>query len=149
MVLRQRVPALPLRPRERDATDMSAARQLDDARAEWARGRGRRAINLAWGAVNRAMDHGDDEILRDAADLARDIASKEDGSVAREAQRLADYCEACLAGAGNGTQSEGLLGLITGWRRKRKCPDCAEPISREARVCPHCGFRLAPPPDAA
>ncbi len=25
-----------------------------------------------------------------------------------------------------------------------KCPDCAEPILKEARVCKHCGLRLLP-----
>lgn len=148
MVLRQRLPALPLRPRERDEENVNAARQIEDARAEWARGQARKAISLAWDAVNRAMDHGDDEILRQAADLARVIANEKQGSVGREAQRLADYCGYCLSGVGNGSRSEGVLGLIAGWRRKRKCPDCAEPISREARVCPHCGFRLAPPPQS-
>ena len=119
---------------------------MEDARTEWSRGRAGRAISLAWNAVNRAMDRGEDTILREAAALARVIESEEDGTVSREARQLADYCEACLAGAGNGTRSEGVLGLIAGWRRRRKCPDCAEPIAREARVCPHCGYRLAPPP---
>lgn len=130
----------------RDEGVVSAARQIEDARAEWSRGHARRAVGLAWNAVNRAMDHGEDEVLREAAALGRDIAGEESGPVAREARQLADYCDACLAGAGNGTRSEGLLGLIAGWRRRRKCPDCAEPIAREARVCPHCGYRLAPPP---
>lgn len=125
---------------------MKAARQIEDARAEWSRGHARRAVGLAWNAVNLAMDRGDDDILREAAALARVIAGEEGGSTSREARQLADYCDACLAGAGNGTQSEGVLGLISGWRRRRKCPDCAERIAREARVCPHCGHRLAPPP---
>lgn len=119
---------------------------MEDARAEWSRGRAARAISLAWNAVNRAMDRGDDEILREAAALARVIESEEGGTTGHQARQLADYCDACLAGAGNGTRSEGVLGLISGWRRRRKCPDCAEPIAREARVCPHCGYRLAPPP---
>jgi len=125
---------------------VKAARQIEDARAEWSRGHARRAVSLAWNAVNLAMDRGDDDILREAAALARAIAGEEGGATSREARQLADYCEACLAGAGNGTRSEGVLGLIAGWRRRRRCPDCAEHIAREARVCPHCGYRLAPPP---
>jgi hypothetical protein len=31
----------------------------------------------------------------------------------------------------------------------QQCPDCAESIKREARVCRFCGYRLAPPPAAA
>lgn len=29
-------------------------------------------------------------------------------------------------------------------RPQRKCPDCAEYILSEARVCKHCGYRLEP-----
>lgn len=28
-----------------------------------------------------------------------------------------------------------------------KCPDCAELVRKEARVCKHCGCRLIPQPD--
>lgn len=28
---------------------------------------------------------------------------------------------------------------------QRTCPDCAEEILPEARVCKHCGYRFAPP----
>jgi hypothetical protein len=28
----------------------------------------------------------------------------------------------------------------------KQCPDCAEVIRTEARVCGHCGYRFAPPP---
>jgi hypothetical protein len=29
----------------------------------------------------------------------------------------------------------------------KKCPDCAEDVKPDARVCKHCGYRFAPPPD--
>ncbi len=30
------------------------------------------------------------------------------------------------------------------WRTHTKCPDCAELIRKEARVCKHCGCKLLP-----
>lgn len=125
---------------------MRPSEHLELAQAEWAQGNARKAVAAAWDAVNRAMDRGDDSVMRGAAELARTIADATSGSVAQEARRLADYCDSCLAGVGSGTQAESLLNMITGWRRRRSCPDCAESIARNARVCPHCGFRLAPPP---
>lgn len=124
---------------------MTAASRIEEARAAWARGDGRRAIALGWDAVNNAMDHGIDGILTQTGDLARTIAATADGKVARDARQLADYCHHCLAGVGTGTQAPNLWGMISSWRR-RKCPDCAEPIARDARVCPHCGYRIKPPP---
>lgn len=32
-------------------------------------------------------------------------------------------------------------------RARRSCPDCAETIRSAARVCRHCGYRFAPPPE--
>lgn len=125
---------------------MRPSEHLELAQAEWARGNARKAVAAAWDAVNRAMDRGDDSVMRGAVELARTIADATSGSVAQEARRLADYGDSCLAGVGSGTQAESLLNMITGWRRRRSCPDCAESIARNARVCPHCGFRLAPPP---
>jgi hypothetical protein len=29
--------------------------------------------------------------------------------------------------------------------RRKQCPDCAETIKAEARVCKHCGFRFEEP----
>lgn len=126
---------------------MSANSRLEEARAAWARGDGRRAVALGWDAVNNAMDSGIDEVLTQVRDLAQSVAGATDGRVAKDAEQLRDYCRHCLAGVGNGAQSQSLLALLTSWRR-RKCPDCAESIARDARVCPHCGFRLASPPTA-
>lgn len=127
---------------------MSAGSRLDEAREAWARGDARRAVALGWDAVNNAMDTGIDDVLAQARDLAQSVAEASDGRAAKDAEQLRDYCRHCLAGVGNGTQSQSLLALLTSWRR-RKCPDCAESIARDARVCPHCGYRLAPPPAAS
>jgi predicted amidophosphoribosyltransferase len=31
----------------------------------------------------------------------------------------------------------------------KQCPDCAEPIAAEAKVCKHCGYRFRVCPDCA
>jgi hypothetical protein len=31
--------------------------------------------------------------------------------------------------------------------RTKKCPDCAETVLADAKVCKHCGYRFAPPTD--
>ena len=126
---------------------MTPQDRIDEARVAWARGDARRAVAQGWDAVNTAMDRGADAILMQARDLALAIAEATEGRSQADARRLYDYCRHCLAGVGTGTQAPSLFALITGWRR-RKCPDCAESIAREARVCPHCGYRLAPPPTA-
>lgn len=125
---------------------MTVDRQVRAAHEAWAKGDGRRALAHGWDAVNGAMDHGIDEVLQDIGALAGSIARATGGRLSTEAQQLADYCRHCLAGVGNGAQAPGILGLISGWRRRRTCPDCAERIAKEARVCPHCGYRLADPP---
>lgn len=33
--------------------------------------------------------------------------------------------------------------------RRQQCPDCAEWVKTEARVCRHCGYRFAPPLDGS
>ena len=38
------------------------------------------------------------------------------------------------------SQAEGSEGGVDGVRKK--CPDCAEAVHVEARVCKHCGFRF-------
>jgi hypothetical protein len=46
-----------------------------------------------------------------------------------------------LASAGSGTDS-----LIVPNEPTKKCPDCAETILHDARVCKHCGYRFEPAP---
>lgn len=124
---------------------MKPAARMDEAVAAWERGDAKKALALTWDAVNSAMDHGQDDVLMRARDLADAIAAATGGKLTSDAEQLASYCRHCLAGVGNGTQSLNLLALLTNWRR-RKCPDCAESIAKDARVCPHCGYRLAAPP---
>lgn len=44
----------------------------------------------------------------------------------------------------------GIALLIAGRRNEssgptKKCPDCSEPVARDARACKHCGYRFLPP----
>lgn len=45
----------------------------------------------------------------------------------------------------------GASALRDAWEKQRgpqkRCPDCAEPVAMEARVCKHCGYRFPPDPD--
>jgi len=120
---------------------------VDSARAEWERGRARQAVRQAWEGVNHAMDFGSRDVLEQAADLADTIAAEAQGRPAKDAAQLATYCRHCLAGVGNGAKANSVVSVIFGWRRKQTCPDCAEQISKDARACPHCGFRILPPPE--
>jgi hypothetical protein len=125
-----------------------AADLVDRARAEQAAGRSKPALRLAWEAVQAAMLAQDEGPVRDLELLARDIADSSDGSVHRDAQQLADYCSALLDGVGGGVRSPGLLDRMFGGARtkpvddRRPCPECAESIKADAKVCRFCGHRL-------
>ena len=121
---------------------MSAEDQLQAARAAWADGNARSATAAGWKAVNDAMILGDRGVVADVGALADGIAHASGGKVAGDAAKLAEYCRLCLEGVGNGTQARSVLGRLIGRSRKRKCPDCAESISSEAKVCPHCRYRF-------
>jgi hypothetical protein len=106
------------------------------------RGNARGAVNSAWDVVNDALIHGDRVTVEEAERLAKVIGESTEGKVRADAERLASYCRLSLEGVGTGVQASSVVGRMLGRTKKRKCPDCAEKISVEAKVCPHCRYRF-------
>lgn len=130
---------------------MEADRLVARAREEHAAGRQSAALRSAWEAVQSAMLRQDEAPVREVEELARGIAAASEGSTRTEAERLTDYCAALLDGVGGGVRAPSLLDRLFGGLRKRDaappdlrrpCPECAESIKADAKVCRFCGHRL-------
>lgn len=115
---------------------------LTRARSHWAGGNARAAIGSGWDAANDALISGDRVTVEAVAVLAADIATATGGRVSEDAAQLSSYCRLALDGVGTGVQATSVLGRMFGRTKRRKCPDCAERISVEAKVCPHCRYRF-------
>lgn len=108
-------------------------------------GRPDEALRLAWQATMPAVLHQDDEALNRAALLAEEIAARSEGPVRQEALQNAAYWAACVTSPRDG---QGSAWSFRRWfsRPPRQvripCPECAESIMKDARVCRFCGHRL-------
>ena len=115
---------------------------LARAHSQWAEGNAKGAIGSSWDAANDALIRGDRGTVEAVAALAADIATATGGKVSEDAAQLSSYCRLSLDGVGSGVQATSVLGRMFGRTKRRKCPDCAEKISVEAKVCPHCRYRF-------
>ncbi len=124
----------------------TAAERLAEARAYLAAGKPRKAGRSAWRELMAAVRFHDVDVFVECQAFATDLAAATTGKERADAELLGKYATACLDGAATGTAPsflDRLLGRSPRVRLKR-CPDCAESIQQEARVCRFCGARLEP-----
>ena len=105
------------------------------------------ALRYGWRAATNAARTQDDQSLTELARLADEVVARTEGAQHADAQRLGAYCRACLTEPRDPADGFWGLGrLFSRGQRRKTCPDCAESIALNARLCRFCGYRY---PDLA
>lgn len=118
---------------------------LADARAALSVGRAEEAVRLAWKATMPAVLSQDAEQLAASAAFADELAEVTSGDVQREARQQAAYWTACIVEPRD--QQTSAWNIKSWFTRAPKeerfpCPQCAEMIMVNAKVCRFCRVTL-------
>lgn len=118
---------------------------LSDARVALANGRMDEALRLAWHATMPAVLSQDSDQLEASTSFAQEVAAVTTGKTREEARQQAAYWSACLE---EPREIDGSMWSRLRWFRRtppeerHPCPQCAELIMVNAKVCRFCGHAL-------
>lgn len=118
---------------------------LRDARAALAAGRCDEALRLAWQVTMPAVLNSDADQLARSAAFAEEVASVTSGRTKEQARQQAAYWSACIE---EPRSEQSSAWNVRSWFRRAPaekrypCPQCAELILVDAKVCRFCGLAL-------